>query len=111
MRPVDADPKIIASAADCRLTVFQTLDNASKFWIKSREFNIPHLVHETEDGSKFPEFKNGASLAIFRLAPADFHRFSSPVSGTLGAIDHIPGTYYTVRYTETKKGGVAKWCS
>lgn len=37
-RPVDSpeDPKIISSGADCRLTVFETVDLAKEFWIKVR---------------------------------------------------------------------------
>lgn len=47
-----------------------------------------------------PEFTippAGSALAIFRLAPQDYHRFHSPIAGTIvhGPV-HIPGTYYTV---------------
>ncbi|KAI6010719.1 phosphatidylserine decarboxylase-domain-containing protein [Pisolithus orientalis] len=40
---------------------------------------------------------SGGSLAIFRLAPADYHRFHSPVDGRV-LTEHrdIPGEYYTV---------------
>lgn len=36
------------------------------------------------------------SLAIWRLAPQDYHRFHSPITGKLRKITHIPGEYYTV---------------
>jgi hypothetical protein len=32
----------------------------------------------------------------FRLAPADYHRFHSPIDGTVGEVVDIPGQYYTV---------------
>lgn len=35
-------------------------------------------------------------LAVWRLAPQDYHRFHSPVSATVRSIKHIPGEYYTV---------------
>jgi len=38
----------------------------------------------------------GSSVAIFRLAPADYHRFHSPIDGEVGEVVHIPGQYYTV---------------
>lgn len=36
------------------------------------------------------------SLGIFRLAPQDYHRFHSPVDGTIVDIEFIEGQYYTV---------------
>ena len=40
-------------------------------------------------------FSNG-TLAIFRLAPQDYHRFHAPLGGTVLGITDIPGCYYTV---------------
>jgi phosphatidylserine decarboxylase len=96
-RPVDnaADPLAICSAADCRLTVYQTGDLAKHFWIKGREFTIPNLLGVPPDSEKAKIF-DGSSLAIFRLAPSDYHRFHCPIDGTVGDIVHIPGQYYTV---------------
>lgn len=39
----------------------------------------------------------GASLAIFRLAPADYHRYHSPVSAVVGPTKKIEGDYYVSR--------------
>ncbi|KAJ7115920.1 phosphatidylserine decarboxylase-domain-containing protein [Mycena epipterygia] len=96
-RPVDNadDPLAICSAADCRLTVYQTVDLAKEFWIKGRQFTIPNLLGVPPDSEKASVF-DGASLAIFRLAPSDYHRFHCPIDGTVGEITHIPGQYYTV---------------
>lgn len=115
-RPVQngEDPAGICSAADSRLTVYQTVDLAKKFWyrfsdpsfcssdcsrsckyrIKGNNFNIPTLLNVPEDSEKALSLK-GSSLAIFRLAPADYHRFHSPIDGEVGDIVHIPGQYYT----------------
>lgn len=41
-------------------------------------------------------FGTNPSLAIFRLAPQDYHRFHSPVTGTIESITTLPGEYYTV---------------
>ena len=109
-RPLEnPDPRIFSSAADCRLTVFQTLEEAQKVWIKGDEFTIPVLLHgpstshnrhTAEVAEQNPPYTidpAGCSLAIFRLAPADYHRFHSPIAGELihGPVE-IPGTYYTV---------------
>jgi phosphatidylserine decarboxylase len=96
-RPVQNadDPAGLCSAADSRLTVYQTIDLAKKFWIKGKHFNIPSLLNVPADSEKALAF-NGSSLAIFRLAPADYHRFHSPIDGEVGEVVHIPGQYYTV---------------
>ncbi|KAJ3995608.1 phosphatidylserine decarboxylase-domain-containing protein [Lentinula boryana] len=96
-RPVEnlENPKGICSAADCRLTVYPTLNLACKFWIKGDQFSIPNLLQVPVDSPTAIEF-DGASLAIFRLAPADYHRFHCPIDGVVGEIMNVPGQYYTV---------------
>ncbi|KZF19644.1 hypothetical protein L228DRAFT_250698 [Xylona heveae TC161] len=95
-RPCSApdNPKIIVSPADCRSVVFNKVDDATKIWVKGREFSIERLL-----GNAYPEdakrYKNGA-LGIFRLAPQDYHRFHIPVDGVLGEPKLIEGEYYTV---------------
>jgi phosphatidylserine decarboxylase len=103
-RPI-AQPKdmdVVVSAADCRLSAFATVDEATRCWIKGRKFSLKGLL---ADGSKrvkgdasdtlAPEFEGG-SMFIFRLAPQDYHRFHLPVSGTIRCIRHVRGKLYTV---------------
>lgn len=95
-RPCSApdNPRIIVSPADCRSVVFNRMDEATKIWVKGREFSIERLL-----GNAYPEdakrYTNGA-LGIFRLAPQDYHRFHIPVDGVMGAPKLIEGEYYTV---------------
>ncbi|KAM3474139.1 hypothetical protein MY8738_008022 [Beauveria namnaoensis] len=95
-RPCSApeNPGIIVSPADCRSVVFNQLTQATKIWVKGREFSIKRLL-----GDAYPEdvarFDNGA-LGIFRLAPQDYHRFHIPVDGVMGKPKTIAGEYYTV---------------
>ncbi|KUJ17994.1 uncharacterized protein LY89DRAFT_34639 [Mollisia scopiformis] len=95
-RPCSApdNPRIIVSPADCRSVVFNRMDEATKIWVKGREFSIGRLL-----GKAYPEdaerYRNGA-LGIFRLAPQDYHRFHIPVDGVMGTPKTIEGEYYTV---------------
>ncbi|KAL8936406.1 MAG: hypothetical protein Q9216_004947 [Gyalolechia sp. 2 TL-2023] len=95
-RPCSApgNPRIIVSPADCRSVVFNTMDEATKIWVKGRDFTLERLL-----GDAYPEdakrYKNGA-LGIFRLAPQDYHRFHIPVDGVMGKPKLIEGEYYTV---------------
>jgi phosphatidylserine decarboxylase len=70
------------------------MDEATKIWVKGREFSIERLL-----GSAYPQdasrYINGA-LGIFRLAPQDYHRFHVPVDGVMGIPKLIEGEYYTV---------------
>lgn len=95
-RPCSApdNPKIVVSPADCRAVVFDRIDDATRIWVKGREFSIERLL-----GNAYPEdvtrYKSGA-LGVFRLAPQDYHRFHIPVDGVLGTPKTIEGEYYTV---------------
>jgi len=88
------NPKIIVSPADCRSVVFNTIDTATRVWVKGRDFTIKRLL-----GSAYPDdakLYEGGALGIFRLAPQDYHRFHVPVDGVLDKPKLIKGEYYTV---------------
>lgn len=93
-RPVDepTNDAVASSVADCRLTAFPTIDLATKYWIKGTGFTLEHLLQDAELARYF----DGGSILIHRLAPQDYHRWHSPVTGTVESIRHIDGTYYTV---------------
>jgi len=73
---------------------FETVSDATKIWIKGRDFTVPRLLGPSykADWDKY----QGGSLCIFRLAPQDYHRFHSPVDGKIGEMTYIAGEYYTV---------------
>ncbi|CAF0925907.1 unnamed protein product [Adineta ricciae] len=87
------DPDVVVSAADCRLITFDNISEATRIWVKGQQFSLRYLF---EDEVLAKEFEGG-SIAIFRLAPVDYHRFHSPIQGTIGEqMKKISGTYYTV---------------
>lgn len=95
-RPCSApdNPQIIVSPADCRSVVFDRMDDATRIWVKGRDYSVERLL-----GNAYPDdakrFRGGA-LGIFRLAPQDYHRFHVPVDGKIGTPKTIEGEYYTV---------------
>lgn len=95
-RPCSAPdrPEIIVSPADCRSVVFNTLDDATRIWVKGREYSLERLFGQAYplDAKRY----KGGSMGIFRLAPQDYHRFHIPVDGVLGTPKTIDGEYYTV---------------
>jgi len=103
-RPI-AEPEndlVTSSPADCRMTVFPTIDLATKYWIKGQGFTIERLLCSAEVAKQF----DGGSICIARLAPQDYHRWHAPVSGTVRGIKDIPGAYYTVNPQAINEPGV-----
>lgn len=92
------DDRVVVSPADCRCTAYNSVDEATEFWVKGRNFTLAKLFNgnfdNLQDTSLFKPSE--CSLGIFRLAPQDYHRFHSPVTGTVKSIKHIDGEYYTV---------------
>lgn len=95
-RPVQNPDHEFCSAADCRLVVYPAVHDAQTFWIKGNEFTVPALLglHKSDPLCQALE---GGSLASFRLAPSDYHRFHSLADVTvIGKPRDIPGQYFTV---------------
>ncbi|KAG9119725.1 hypothetical protein FRC07_005106, partial [Ceratobasidium sp. 392] len=101
-RPLDEpqNPGRMVSCADCRMMAFETVNEATRLWIKGREFSVKRLLGETY-ANEFPKYDGGA-LGIFRLAPQDYHRYHSPVDGVVGPMTYIPGEYYTPQAIRTQ---------
>eukprot|EP00250_Pteridium_aquilinum_P033218 c5332_g1_i2 orf=210-2240(+) len=94
VRPIQYEGKdhVAVCAADCRLMVYKSVDEAKRFWIKGRKFSVKGLLGNEVLANDF----EGGSLAIFRLAPQDYHRFHMPISGVIGKNIMVPGHLYTV---------------
>jgi len=98
-RPVENPaPDAFCSAADSRVTVYESVSEAQKFWIKGDEFTLKKLLYGADQSNMDPSLPlEDASLAIFRLAPSDYHRFHSPVDAkVIGDPRTIDGHYFTV---------------
>lgn len=99
-RPIEAesDDNIIVSPADCRCVVYETVNEATELWIKGRNFTIAKLFNGNFDNLEKTDLYNPdrCAVGVFRLAPQDYHRFHSPVSGKIREIKYIEGEYYTV---------------
>lgn len=103
VRPI-AEPEnrlVTSSPADCRLTAYPTVDLATKYWIKGYGFTLERLLGDKELAAKF----DGGSIVIARLAPQDYHRWHSPVNGTVISVKEIPGAYYTVNPQAIREPG------
>jgi len=73
---------------------FESIDAATNIWIKGREFTVGRMLGDYY-GQQAKDYEGG-SLAIFRLAPQDYHRYHSPIDGVMGREEYISGAYFTV---------------
>jgi phosphatidylserine decarboxylase len=88
-RPFDPAPDAFCSPADCRLLVIDPLRGKTCVPVKGAAFSLPELFgpgHE-KDAAEFA----GGSLAVFRLCPADYHRYHFPADGHVSGRWHISG--------------------
>jgi phosphatidylserine decarboxylase len=87
----DAD---IISPADCRVVVYQRWEEGNKLWLKGQKCSVEEVLGpELSDLAK--RFSR-CSIAIFRLAPNDYHRWHLPFRATLGPRYPVKGEYYSV---------------
>jgi phosphatidylserine decarboxylase len=98
MRPVAApdDPHAIVSA--CESTPFAISTNVKeqdKFWLKAQPYSLRQMLA----GRHVAEFVGGTVYQAF-LSAEKYHRWHSPVSGTIKEIVHVDGTYYAEAASE-----------
>ena len=91
-RPVSSDASALVSPCDGLLTAYDIGEN-SVFPIKGRTYSVKELL---KDDLLADEFSGGKCL-VFRLTPADYHRYIFPCEGRIVRHRRIPGVYHTVR--------------
>ena len=91
-RPV-AEPdnaKAIVSACESQPFAIETaVTEEDTFWVKSQPYSLRQMLN----GNFVEEFVGGTVYQAF-LSAKNYHRWHSPVSGTVKRLEQIPGTYY-----------------
>ncbi len=97
-RPI-AEPdnnKVIVSACESTPFAISThVKEHDRFWMKSQPYSLKHML----DGLFVNEFVGGTVYQAF-LSPENYHRWHSPVSGTIKKVHHVEGTYYSEAASE-----------
>jgi phosphatidylserine decarboxylase len=98
MRPV-ADPdndSVIVSACESAPYSIQThVKEHDTFWLKAQPYSLRQMLN----GHCVKEFVGGTVYQAF-LSAENYHRWHSPVSGTVKKLDQVPGTYYAEAASE-----------
>ncbi|MFG2908555.1 phosphatidylserine decarboxylase family protein [Kitasatospora sp. NPDC048286] len=67
------------------------------FWLKGQPYSLAHMLdsaHRTSAEPAAEDFVGGTVYQAF-LSALSYHRWHSPVDGTVKAVRNVPGTYYS----------------
>lgn len=99
VRPV-ASPEdnsvIISSCESSPLHIRRNVAHRDTFWLKSQPYSLVDMLAQDPLAAKF----TGGTIYQAFLSALSYHRWHSPVSGTVVKIHHQPGTYYAENYWE-----------
>ncbi|KAI0750815.1 Phophatidylserine decarboxylase-domain-containing protein [Daedaleopsis nitida] len=91
-RPVDFPQDDVVTSA-CESTIVARVSGVKErdtFWIKEQPYSLADMLHSDE---YVPQFVGGSVYQAF-LAATKYHRWHSPVNGTIKRIVNLAGTYY-----------------
>ncbi|KAJ7746013.1 phosphatidylserine decarboxylase-domain-containing protein [Mycena metata] len=93
------DAGIIVSA--CESAVLRLDHNVQlhdQFWLKGQKYSLHDMLDRNQTALDI--FIGGTVYQAF-LSPADYHRWHSPISGTIVNAVVVPGTYYAAWLTQS----------
>jgi phosphatidylserine decarboxylase len=93
VRPVSApgDDSVIVNACESApFALRQNIALSARFWIKGQPYSLENMLEQDEDT---PQFAGGTVYQAF-LSALSFHRWHSPVSGTIKKAYLVNGSYY-----------------
>lgn len=92
LRPIDPDPRALVSPVDGAYLVAGTIGEDRLYQAKGRTFTLNALLADPAAESRF----RGGSYFTFYLAPRDYHRIHSPVTGKITGYTYVPGDLFPV---------------
>jgi len=102
-RPIasPSDDSLLVQPCDARAMVFPSLPADSRVWIKDSSFSVEELIGSeaydaARDSPTSPSRFLDGSMALLRLAPQDYHRYHSPVAGTVVSFSSLSGGFQSV---------------
>ncbi|KAK1225166.1 hypothetical protein PQX77_011846 [Marasmius sp. AFHP31] len=91
--PRDIDPGLVIHHA-CESTAVRITENVrlhDKFWLKAQQYSLYDMLNRDPSAE---EFVGGSVYQTF-LSPQDYHRWHSPVDGTIVKAEVVNGAYYS----------------
>lgn len=98
-RPINSpdDNTVITNACESSpYRIAHKVSKYAKFWVKAQPYSLLHMLANDQLA---PQFVGGSIYQAF-LSPMSYHRWHSPVSGTIIKAYVVPGTYYAEAQVE-----------
>ncbi|KAF5364361.1 hypothetical protein D9756_001112 [Leucocoprinus leucothites] len=97
-RPIDAPTDTSVVVQGCESTPFRIrrgVKESDTFWVKGEPYSLRDMLHNDPRAS---QFANGTIYQGW-LAGRNYHRWHSPVNGTIVSVESVDGTYYAISPT------------
>lgn len=91
-RPIAAGDDVVASPCDGAWGASGTIDDDTALQLKGRPYSVRMLLQDDVLAARF----EGGVYSTLYLSPRDYHRFHSPVDGTVDTLRYIPGALWPV---------------
>lgn len=94
VRPVELPNESMVITNPCESSVYAIAQNVKirdRFWLKGQPYSLNHMLG---DDPLAPQFAGGTVYQAF-LSALDYHRWHSPVDGTVLKTIKIQGAYYS----------------
>ena len=85
------DAAVVTSA--CEATVYRIATGVrarDRFWLKGQPYSLQHMLRDDPLAGRFA----GGTVYQAYLSALSYHRWHSPVAGTVCRVVRVPGTYY-----------------
>lgn len=91
------DDNVITNACESApYRIAEKVNGRDKFWIKAQPYSVEHMMA----GDSFTEKFIGGTIYQAFLSALSYHRWHSPVSGTIVKAYTVDGTYYAEAISE-----------
>lgn len=93
IRPVtspDDDSVIVQSCESAPYRIYKDVKKYDTFWVKAQPYSLYHMLNHDPLASQFI----GGTIYQSFLSATSYHRWHTPVSGTIIKTCMIPGSYY-----------------
>ena len=91
-RPIDPAPGKVISPCDGRLLAYEHVDRARRITVKGSRLDLDRLLGRRGLAEEY----SGGTMLVYRLCPADYHRFHFPESGVPGPAVRMRGPLHSV---------------
>lgn len=99
IRPVEYpdDSSVIINACESApYRIATNVKKADEYWIKGQPYSVQDIFNRDD----LTDYFTGGTIYQAYLSALSYHRWHSPVDGTVTAAYIVPGFYYTASYSE-----------